>query len=117
MKKELRQAVFDRDTHCVKCGKFLYDMVAVHHRKLRKHGGADTLSNLIALCSPCHNIAPGSVHQNPEDSYRNGYLVPSWADPREWPLLLADGRRVLLNDDGSCVILEDNPERGEVDGW
>jgi hypothetical protein len=118
MKQELRRAVFERDEHCVKCGKYLYDSVAVHHRKLRKHGGPDSLSNLIGLCSTCHNIAPNSVHQNPKISYEEGYLVPSWADPEEWPLTLPDGRRVLLKDDGSLVVLGGNDsERGEVNGW
>ena len=112
MDKALRQKVFDRDESCVKCGKFLYDSVAVHHRKLRKHGGPNTLSNLIALCSNCHNISPGSVHQNPRDSYESGYMVPSWADPEEWPLLLPDGSQVLLKNDGTTLEI-----RGKHNGW
>ena len=103
MDKVLRQKVFERDTHCVKCGRFLYDGVACHHRKLRKHGGPDSLSNLVGLCSTCHNIAPESVHQNPQTSYEAGYLVPSWATPAEWPLKLADGRLVYLQDDGTMI--------------
>lgn len=106
MDVKLRKAVFDRDTHCVKCGRYLHDNVHVHHRKLRKQGGKDSLSNLIALCGPCHNIAPDSVHQNPERSYEQGYLVPSWADPEEWPMLLPDGSRVLLQDTGEVIYLE-----------
>lgn len=113
MDVKLRKAVFDRDEHCVKCGKFLYDGVAVHHRKLRKHGGTDSLSNLIALCSTCHNIAPDSVHQNPESSYAKGYMCPSWADPAEWPVTLPDGSRVLLEDNGKMIYLE----RAENNGW
>lgn len=112
MKPELRQAVFDRDRVCQKCGKHLHDPVAIHHRKLRKHGGKDALSNLIALCSPCHNIAPESVHQNPRDSYENGWLVPSWADPAEWPMTTPNGSRVLLDDDGGIRIVE-----GREHGW
>lgn len=112
VKKDLRERVFDRDRYCVKCGKVLQDPVAVHHRKLKKQGGRDELANLVALCSPCHNIAPGSVHQNPEHAYRHGYMVPSWADPEEWPLLLPNGDRVLLLNDGTMITLE----RGE-DGW
>jgi hypothetical protein len=79
---------------------------------LRKHGGKDALSNLIALCSPCHNIAPESVHQNPRDSYENGWLVPSWADPSEWPMTTPNGSRVLLDDDGGTRIVE-----GREHGW
>lgn len=112
MKKQLREQVFARDEYCQKCGKTLCEPVAVHHRKLRKHGGEDTLSNLIALCGTCHNIAPQSVHQNPRDSYENGWLVPSWADPREWPMTLPNGTRVLLDDDGNKRIVE-----GRENGW
>ena len=114
MDKGLREAVFMRDGNCVKCGRTLAEPVAVHHRKLRKHGGPDALSNLVALCSPCHNIAPGSVHQNPKDSYERGYLVKSWDDPTTAPLTLPCGRKVLLTDDGERVYLD---EEGEEDGW
>ena len=112
MKAGLRERGFERDTHCVKCGRTLHDSVACHHRKLRKHGGQDALSNLIGLCSTCHNIAPDSVHQNPRDSYENGWLVPSWADPAEWPMTMPDGTRVLLNDHGEITIVE-----GRGNGW
>lgn len=108
----LRQAVFDRDHYCVKCGKPLREPVAVHHRKLRGQGGRDEITNLIALCSPCHNIAPGSVHQNPRTSYASGWMVPSWADPAEWPVTLANGDRVLLTDAGTYQeVKEDNDGR------
>ena len=113
MKKELREAVFNRDQNCVKCGRTLYDEVAVHHRKLRKHGGADDIVNLIALCSTCHNIAPESVHQNPKNSYEAGYLVKSWQNPEEVPVLLANGNKVLLSNDGKYK--QENGE--EYNGW
>lgn len=112
MKQELREAVFERDRYCVKCGNILRDPVAVHHRKLRKHGGLDALSNLVALCSPCHNIAPNSVHQNPSLSYEKGYLVPSWAEPSKWALVLPNGKNVLLDDEGQYLEYE-GEEHGE----
>jgi len=114
MDKALRQKVFERDTHCVKCGRFLYDGVACHHRKLRKHGGPDHITNLIALCSPCHNIAPDSVHQNPAKSYEAGYLVKSWDDPASCPVVLDNGSRVLLTDDGEYLPIEETEASG---GW
>lgn len=110
MKQDLREAVFSRDRYCLKCGRTLAEPVAVHHRKLRKHGGADDLTNLIALCSPCHNIAPESVHQNPKDSYERGYLVKSWADPRTTPITLPNGRRVLLTEDGDYADIEEGTD-------
>lgn len=112
MDQELRGAVFSRDRHCVKCGKPLREPVAVHHRKLRKHGGKDDITNLIALCSPCHNIAPGSVHQNPKISYENGWLVPSWGNPAEWPVTLSNGSRVLLTAEGEYRTVEESDN-----GW
>lgn len=114
MKQAMREQVFERDRNCVKCGLPLRDPVAVHHRKLRGQGGRDALSNLIALCSPCHNIAPDSVHQNPRLSYEYGWMVPSWADPPEWPLTLPNGSTVLLLDDGTVVPVEGGRE---ADGW
>ena len=112
VKRELREAVFERDEMCMKCGLTLREPVAVHHRKLRKHGGKDALSNLIALCSTCHNIAPDSVHQNPEMSYRYGWLVPSWADPCEWPLTMPNGSHVLLTDEGDRRVLDGREDNG-----
>ena len=112
MDQALREAVFTRDRHCVKCGKPLSEPVAVHHRKLRKHGGKDEITNLIALCSPCHNIAPGSVHQNPRISYDNGWLVHSWDDPAACPVTLANGMRVILTTEGEYQITEDRDH-----GW
>lgn len=47
-----------------------------HHKLLRKHGGTDDRSNTLDLCgfgntTGCH----GAVHQNPEESYRRGWLI------------------------------------------
>jgi hypothetical protein len=53
-----------------------------HHRQLRAHGGKATDVNLLALCLRCHQ----HVHANPQESYELGLLVPSWADPEEWPV-------------------------------
>jgi 5-methylcytosine-specific restriction endonuclease McrA len=106
-----REAVFARDRYCAVCGLVLAEPVAVHHRKLKKHGGTDDLSNLLGLHSACHNIGPKSVHQNPRLSYEMGWLVPSWADPLEYPLTLPDGRQVLLTNESDPVRL------GEVSGW
>jgi hypothetical protein len=84
----------------------------VHHRKLKKQGGKDELCNLIALCSTCHNIAPNSVHQNPKLSYEMGWMVPSWANPAEWPITTLDGKRIWLDNDGSTRTEEES-----TNGW
>jgi 5-methylcytosine-specific restriction endonuclease McrA len=46
----------------------------VHHRKIRKQGGSNSLDNLAHLCKPCHDF----VHANPELSYELGLLVHQW---------------------------------------
>lgn len=51
--------------------------ICTHHRKLRKHGGDDSVSNLITVCGPCHAY----VHNHPTESYEHGWLVKSHDDP------------------------------------
>jgi hypothetical protein len=53
-----------------------------HHRRLRSQQGETTDVNLLAVCRPCHD----QIHAYPAESYALGLLVPSWADPDEWPV-------------------------------
>jgi hypothetical protein len=46
----------------------------VHHRKIRKQGGSNSLSNLLNLCLVCHTF----IHANPETSYKLGLLLHAW---------------------------------------
>ena len=43
---------------------------------------------------------------NPMDAESKGWMVSSWQDPEEVPFLQADGKRVLLFNDGSSKELE-----------
>lgn len=45
--------------------------VHVHHRKLRSHGGSNDPSNLLDLCTPCHEW----IHAHPAVSYERGWMV------------------------------------------
>lgn len=55
--RKLRLQVIKRDKYtCQMCGKRVGPLSA-HHIRPREQGGPDTLSNLIALCNPCHDIA------------------------------------------------------------
>lgn len=90
--------MIERDRWCPVCGLHLSE-VAVHHRLLRKHGGTDSAVNLLALHPWCHNIAPGSVHQNPALAYEKGWLVHSWDDPAQVPVHLPGGRVAFLTED------------------
>ena len=51
--ENLRVATILRDGCCMECGK-IKTSFEVHHITPRKNGGSDTLSNLITLCSHCH---------------------------------------------------------------
>ncbi len=48
----------------------------LHHRKLRRHGDHRPV-NLMHLCREHHRL----VHDNPETSYENGWLVHGYDDP------------------------------------
>lgn len=92
--------------YCERCGKSLSDNWALHHRKLRSRGGLDTADNLVALHHECHNLATNSVHNQPKLASEQGFMVSSWAEPSEVPLLLPNGDSVTLNKDGTYSVLE-----------
>lgn len=49
----LRLEVLRRDDwRCQSCG--VMASLEVHHQEFRSHSGADSLENLITLCSACH---------------------------------------------------------------
>lgn len=97
---EVREAIADRlDGFCPWCGLRLQGDFAIHHRLLRKHGGDNSPSNLLALHHGCHNLKTRSVHLMPELSYQRGFLVHSWEQPHRTPLRIHGGEWVLLNND------------------
>ena len=98
---ELRELAYSRcKGYCEKCGLPLRDNWALHHRKLRKHGGKDEISNVVALHHECHNLGTYSVHLRPKASYESGLLVKSFDDPQTAPVTLPNGSRVILSSDG-----------------
>lgn len=52
-----RAQIIRRDDYkCVRCGKHKdQETLTVHHIKSRAKGGGDYSSNLVTLCSACHN--------------------------------------------------------------
>jgi 5-methylcytosine-specific restriction endonuclease McrA len=53
--QQLRLRVLERDGwRCQRCG--VMTNLEVHHLQLRSHQGEDRESNLIALCSACHEV-------------------------------------------------------------
>lgn len=66
--ENLRKAAIVRDDcKCQECGKSNC-VLEVHHIRARKYGGADTIGNLIALCSDCHQKTEGREREF-EDRY------------------------------------------------
>ena len=59
----LRKATILRDKcKCQECGKSNC-VLEVHHIRARRYGGADTISNLITLCSGCHQKTEGKERE------------------------------------------------------
>jgi len=107
MDKKIAQAVIDRaGGYCEKCGGVLSEAYNLHHRKLKSRGGKDAVSNLIVVHNTCHIRHKDSIHDNPVEAERMGFMCPSWRDPAEHPLIRSDGSIVLLLDDGSYKLLE-----------
>ena len=66
--ENLRKAAINRDgCKCQECGKSNC-VLEVHHIRARKYGGADTIGNLITLCSGCHQKTEGREREF-EDRY------------------------------------------------
>lgn len=57
MKKELRQAVYNKyDGHCAYCGKKIeYSEMQVDHQIAKRNGGADDIKNLYPACRRCNH--------------------------------------------------------------
>lgn len=102
MDKKIVEIVQQRaNGYCEVCGGIARGNAALHHRKLRSRGGKDEVSNLIYIHHECHNLGTNSIHLNPAMAEDKGWMVPSWKEPQESPMLYADGNFVLLNNDGS----------------
>jgi len=108
MNQQVVDIVLERaGNYCEKCGHAQGgENFALHHRKLRSQGGEDDPANLIAVHHSCHNLATDSIHLNPAIAKKNGWIVPSWAEPSEFPLTLPDGSKVLLDSYGGYEYIE-----------
>lgn len=69
--------------------------MALHHRLPLSAGGPNVAVNLMLVHGGCHNVAPGSIHQNPARSYRLGHLVRRGGDPAEIPVVAVANLREL----------------------
>jgi hypothetical protein len=71
---------------CVRCRR-VHPIWGVNrdHRMGRGVGGRTIIENLQVLCGSGTEGCHGWKTRNPEKAVREGYTVPSWADPAEFP--------------------------------
>lgn len=90
------------------CGR---GFVSRDHRKNRSQGGLTVVSNLQCLGGTGNTGCHGWVTEHPRDALAEGWAVPSWADPAEWPARRYVRDRygvvrlswVLYKDDGTVI--------------
>ena len=93
--------------YCESCGGRAQESMALHHRKLKSRGGQDTPANLIRVHHSCHNLGTDSIHAKPSWATDKGFMVSSWNEPEQTPMVYPDGRIVLLDNDGNvCTLME-----------
>jgi hypothetical protein len=97
----------DRDT-CQRCRRNCGPS-ARDHRKNRSQAGLTVASNLQVLGLDCHLWKT----EHPEAALEQGYAVPSWGDPAEWP-----ARRWIKTDNGTVregwVLYDDDGTYEEI---
>ena len=87
----IRRLVTTRaDGRCEVCGQRERGL-DLHHRMQRSVGGHDEAFNLLAVCRRCHD----RIHSGPATSRTAGWLVDSWQDPLEVPVVMRDGTYLL----------------------
>ncbi|CAB0571863.1 HNH endonuclease [Corynebacterium diphtheriae] len=79
-------------SHCTGTAEVL------HHRHLRSQGGKDTPSNLVHICTRCHDW----IHNNPKDAAALGLIITR-GRPSEKTKILRRSRWVTLADDGEIT--------------
>jgi 5-methylcytosine-specific restriction endonuclease McrA len=102
MTRAERSALYARTQGtCEWCGRHMdYDDMADHHRKLRSQGGGWELSNQLGVHHRCHNVQPGSIHQEVHMAKARGAIVSSWQDPWRVPVNTPGGIYLLTDDGG-----------------
>ncbi|MFF2493225.1 hypothetical protein [Agromyces sp. NPDC058064] len=75
----------DADT-CQRCRRACgWGVTSRHHRKGRGVGGVTTPANLVVLGGTGTTGCHGWATTHPADAITEGWAVPGWADPAEWP--------------------------------
>lgn len=87
---------------CARCGG---PGSNIHHRQPRRMGGSrdprvNGPANLLWLCGTGTTRCHGWIESHRDAAREAGWLLRDGQDPAAVPVLLWDGRRVLLDDDG-----------------
>lgn len=98
-----RALIYERcQGRCEKCGaSMVFASMVLHHRIRKAQGRSDDPSNLLAVTATCHTLGTDSIHLNPENSYKNGWLIHKGGNPAEVPILLYGKMLIYLEPDGS----------------
>lgn len=92
--ENLRKAAIIRDSYkCQECGKSNCKL-EVHHIRARQYNGANTINNLITLCSKCHDKTKGR-EQDFEDRYFK--IVGSKPKRFDYAMHVMQGKNYLRN--------------------
>ena len=102
--RQTRELVLTRDDWtCLGCGRSIRSTYywSMQHRVARGVGGGNGPENLVTLCgsatSPgCHLLC----EQRDTEMRARGFVVPSWNDPLDIPVVLWTGRAVYLTTTG-----------------
>lgn len=86
----------DRAT-CVRCGS--HEWITRDHRRNRSQGGRTVVENLQLLCGSGTTGCHGWATTHPKEAVEQGFAVPGWAEPGEWP-----ARRMFLTDNGARIL-------------
>jgi len=113
-----RQIVSTRDLESsVVSGRHVLTQThSFHHRLLRSHGLVDTPDNLVLLSGTGTTGDHGWVHAHVKLAKCLGLIVPSWAEPADWPIYRRDPYGVgwdwfLQGTDGQLTWCADGADR------
>ncbi|WP_143822662.1 HNH endonuclease signature motif containing protein [Mycetocola reblochoni] len=122
LSKAQEKAAYERATYrdkntCQRCGRW---GMTRDHRKERSRGGRTTPANLQGLCGSGTTGCHGWKGENPGIAVLQGYGVPGWADPTQWPArrYAADGRHIwcLYDDEGGWVEISSLEAAARING-
>lgn len=99
----VRELVLERDDyHCLGCGQDVRGVrwYSLQHRRARGQGGKNTADNLVTACGSATTGCHWVMEQRAEEMIARGFVVWSWQDPQDVPVVLWTGKAVYLTPDG-----------------